>query len=442
MAKNKALMAQPTKFEQENSGVARQFIHRGITPALSAVGGTVGGILGAAGGPLTGIGGAALGGAAGEAGKQLVDRTLGFDAPKTSWDAAKDIGIEGAKQGAYEVGGRVGGKVVAKALSPVGRAVAPKLEKMAEKYPKLKELLPKPPNTVGHLTAAAADKGSSKDAWEAITRTVDDIKKEMESVPEGKRTAGAFLKKVASKREALHNEYGLALWPSVGDHVDTTPIVNRVKALVKDWMNMEGRGEAEKRLIADEVTRLEHATTARDLDSLRHQLTEELAPIYGKEGNARYTALHGNLQREIDNEIVQGAKDVLYPLADRNAGKPVGYFKDVLERESNLITLRGILEKRVGELSGTQAISEVAPLFKSENISVSGHPGNAPRFGFYGLREMASPPRELKEAGEHVEAAFAPAQLDALPYQILLGAGIRTEEERPKNVGKILREAQ
>lgn len=83
--------------------------------ALPAVGGAVGGVVGGAGGAAFGmgfggvpgaIGGATLGGGAGEAVRQLGRRVLGHDAPATSIDAAKDIGKEGAVQGAMEVAGQ------------------------------------------------------------------------------------------------------------------------------------------------------------------------------------------------------------------------------------------------------------------------------------------------------------------------------------------------
>lgn len=97
---------------------------------LPAAGGFAGGLIGAgAGAPsgpgaiATGVGGAALGGAGGESARQLIRRAMGWDAPETSLDAAKDIGAEGAKQGAYELGGQVVGRM--------GKAMAPKMAEVA-----------------------------------------------------------------------------------------------------------------------------------------------------------------------------------------------------------------------------------------------------------------------------------------------------------------------
>jgi hypothetical protein len=115
LARVKAMNANPLQDEVKNQrlgNVPLQFTHN-LTKFLPGVGGAVGGTLGATAGVLTGpgaiatgIGGAALGGSAGESARQLIDRSLGFETPQTSGDAAKEIAIEGAKQGAYELGGK------------------------------------------------------------------------------------------------------------------------------------------------------------------------------------------------------------------------------------------------------------------------------------------------------------------------------------------------
>lgn len=91
-----------------------------VTNALPAIGGIAGGLLGSG---LGSIPGAVIGGAGGEAARQLSRRALGFEAPQTSSDAAEQIGGEGLRQGAYEVGGQV--------MRGVGRAVAPKVAEAA-----------------------------------------------------------------------------------------------------------------------------------------------------------------------------------------------------------------------------------------------------------------------------------------------------------------------
>lgn len=103
------------------------FIDRGVG-LLPAVGGAAGGIIGGIGGAVGGMGvggltgamgGAALGGAAGEALLQLANRLRGAESPSTPLEAARQIGMEGATQGALEA---IGGGLTRGAMG-VGRAL-------------------------------------------------------------------------------------------------------------------------------------------------------------------------------------------------------------------------------------------------------------------------------------------------------------------------------
>lgn len=88
---------------------------------LPAIGATIGAAAGMTGGPfspLTSAGGAALGGGAGKAAEQLTRRAMGYEnTPQTSMDAAKQIGKEGAIQGALELA-TAGTARLAKNLAP------------------------------------------------------------------------------------------------------------------------------------------------------------------------------------------------------------------------------------------------------------------------------------------------------------------------------------
>ena len=76
------------------------------------------------------------------------------------------------------------------------------------------------------------------------------------------------------------------------------------------------------------------------------QLNSDLAKRYSTViPNAKYTAVHKDITKAIDNAIVSGARDILYPIADKSAGKSTGYFGNQLTKEWNLIELRGILQK-------------------------------------------------------------------------------------------------
>jgi hypothetical protein len=359
------------------------------------------------------IPGAALGGAAGESAQQLINRASGNKSPETSTEAAIKIGTEGAKQGAYELGGKIGGKIV-------GAAVAPAVRAAAGKYPVLASLLPKGGSkAVGHLTAAASPKGSAGPALKAIEGSIENIEQELTKLPRNQRTAQAFLDSVSNARKVIHDEYGAALFPHANEPIDVMPIANEIQSLKKEWMNIPSMGKEELAELDKAATTFQQPMTVGQLDSLRQQLNSDLSSLFSATPNAKYTAVHKDINKAIDDAIVRKSRDILYPVADRSAGKPAGYFSTQLERESNLITLRGVLQKRLDDLAGSQAISEVTPRLSSENISLSAHPGTMPRAGVYGVKNALSPPREMNMASSHVKKAFD-LQLSSLPYEMLL----------------------
>jgi len=113
---NEKLGLKPT----EEKGFLRRSAEAVVdSPALPIAGGIVGGILGLPSGPGA-VGTAALGGAGGEAYRQLAARALGMEAPQTSTEAAKKIGISATEQG---VGEAVGSFVAAPALKVVGNVL-------------------------------------------------------------------------------------------------------------------------------------------------------------------------------------------------------------------------------------------------------------------------------------------------------------------------------
>ena len=108
---------------------------------------------------------------------------MGFDTPNTSLEAAKNVAIEGGKQGAYELGGKIGGKIAGKAIGPLARKFAPQLEKAALKYPILQSLVPveQSGKSLGHLTAAASEKGKRGPALKAIQGSIENIEGELQT---------------------------------------------------------------------------------------------------------------------------------------------------------------------------------------------------------------------------------------------------------------------
>ncbi len=98
---------------------------RAIEEAPEVIGGIGGGLIGAPIGQAGAIAGAGLGGAAGKAYQQLYKRISGKEVPETALEAAKEIGISGARQAAFEAGGRLVIGTAGKILAPFSKTVTP-----------------------------------------------------------------------------------------------------------------------------------------------------------------------------------------------------------------------------------------------------------------------------------------------------------------------------
>lgn len=172
----------PVESPVQEKGLIRRGAEAVIdSPALPIAGGIAGAIagVGAASVPL-----AALGGAAGESFRQIGARSLGMEAPQTSADAAKKIGIEAATQAAGEVGGKaiaVGARAIAPAAKKLGGDLFQIVTKMkpqdaATLFKNPKAILP------SEWTKAQA---AWRKAAEGIGLPVDDISPEMIDILQG-----------------------------------------------------------------------------------------------------------------------------------------------------------------------------------------------------------------------------------------------------------------
>lgn len=162
------------------------------SPALPIAGGVVGGIVGIPLGPGA-IGAAAIGGAGGEAWRQNAARALGMDAPDTSLEAAKEIGIEGLIQGAGQAFGMGAGKTAGLAMkAPIVKGAVEGVKKTAgdvfqiltKMHPKDAATLFKNPKAILPGQWPKAQK-AWREAAEEIGIPIDDVSPEMIKVLKG-----------------------------------------------------------------------------------------------------------------------------------------------------------------------------------------------------------------------------------------------------------------
>ncbi|MFZ3343313.1 MAG: hypothetical protein WA213_20720 [Terriglobales bacterium] len=402
---------------------------------LPQAGGLVGGIIGAGSGAETGPGaiatgsaGAAAGGAGGEAARQMIFHAL---YPKmkdmSPAQSAEKIGEQAVVQGLTEAVGQVGGRFVGKLVRPAGKLVP---DAVFAKYPFLKSVFAvgdeASPRAAQHLTAAASTKATAGPTLEAVNTSLGDLEQEMTKLPANQRTVEGFLGAVKTRKDAMNLESGAAMLPIAGKQTVPTGIADSIRNLVRPWMDQTAQGRAQKAAILRAAKDYDKPWTYSELDTLRTDLSSQLAKHKAKGAVAKYTAEKGDTDLAIDNAVLDGLRSTVYPEMDQAAGKPAGYFEDLKGRQSALITLQQTLDKRIEDLAGQQALSEVAPRFSSENLSGSLHAGSMPRLGVYGIRQALAPTRELEAASKHVLKAFP--DVNALPYQVLFSTALRAPE--------------
>jgi hypothetical protein len=197
-------------------------------------------------------------------------------------------------------------------------------------------------------------------------------------------------------------------------------------------MEKTAAGREEKSAIKRAITEFQKPWTYGELDAERTATRARLNTFHNKGDVAQYTARKASRNVAIDDAIEQGSKDILYPAADKAAGKPAGYTAEMKGRQAALIKLQAILDKRIDDLGGKAAQIAGSPRLSSENLSVSLHPGGAPRLSLYSIRNALVPPNPLKTASSRVAKAFPLDRVSSLPYQVLLSGAARAEDEKSK----------
>lgn len=119
----------PVQKQQGMMGKSIEYLKSG--KYLPMLGATIGGVAGSELGPGA-MGTAALGGAAGESARQLLQRAQGNNAPQTSLDAAKQIGIQGGLSAAGEGAGQLAGKALGPLWNVIKKPIGSGMSKVGE----------------------------------------------------------------------------------------------------------------------------------------------------------------------------------------------------------------------------------------------------------------------------------------------------------------------
>jgi hypothetical protein len=281
----------------------------------------------------------------------------------------------------------------------------------------------------------SAETSANRLAWATkgeqphILNTLNDVKQSAQLRGKPINTVGDYLESIKSAKNDMNTQAGIAMQPIAGQKIIPVDIAMRIKSLIKPWMDRTPEGLAMKQKIMDAALPFESQEwTYRDLDSLRtDQINPALSSYYKKgPGMDRYTDLKGDPSVAIDQEIVHGIQDAVYPQMDAALGKPTGYIKAMKQRQSNLMQLESEVGDTLQKLSQKTAEIKGGPRFGTENASVYQSGFKEPGFSFHKVQNIIHKPNPLKSANTYVGKAFAggsptaSAAVYSLPVRYLL----------------------
>jgi hypothetical protein len=284
-------------------------------------------------------------------------------------------------------------------------------------------------------SSPSAETSANRLAWATkgeqphILNTLNDVKQSAQLRGKPINTVGDYLDSIKSAKNDMNTQAGIAMQPIAGQKIIPVDIAMRVKSLIKPWMDRTPEGLAMKQKIMDAALPFESQEwTYRDLDSLRtDQINPALNSYYKKgPGMDRYTDLKGDPSVAIDQEIVHGIQDAVYPQMDAALGKPTGYIKALKQRQSNLMQLESEVGDTLQKLTQKTAEIKGGPRFGTENASVYQSGFKEPGFSFHKVQNIIHKPNPLKSANTYVGKAFAEgsptanAAIYTLPIRYLL----------------------
>jgi hypothetical protein len=319
-----------------------------IKSNLPMIGGTVGGLLGVEGGPVGVMAGAAIGGAAGRAAQQGEEFSRGKVQP-SSGAAAMDIGAAGLERAAYEIGG-LGMARIGKAIKPVSRGA--------------------------RLSYGAAGGMGGEVAME---RLVPDFDKTLaQAGKSGAKTVGEFEDLVQATNTRLETEYGTAIQQAGagGQEVSLQPVADAIRGKITPNMLKTPEGRATISYLKKRATMFEKPWSVREADLERSTVSKRLRSYHNASPSS--AAAQGKIDAAVmaDAATEDALKQVLYPTADRAAGKPAGYFHELKQKQAALIDLKDNVVAHREKLMQASAQKRGAPLAEKLHIYAYAHPSS------------------------------------------------------------------
>jgi hypothetical protein len=300
-----------------------------------------------------------------------------------------------------------------------------------------------------------ADVQASKIAYAAdIPESMANPKEAIQSVmpeieaasPKPPTTVGEELEAVNKAKANINSEVGQAMLPISGRAANAIPISDAIKSHITPDMAKTAQGRQMQAELLNAAADYQKPWTFGELHAARINANARLRAFFKKGGTAQYGDMKTDAGVIVDREVARGVQDIVYPEMDKAAGKPAGYFANLLNKQSTLIQLGQALDDNANALAVRTAKIQGAPRLSSENVSAYGHPATTPGISIHRLQNVVVRPNPLGQANQAIARAsgsfagspVSHAAIYSLPVRYLLLEG----QEPPKTPGEAKKRVQ
>jgi hypothetical protein len=281
-------------------------------------------------------------------------------------------------------------------------------------------------------TGKLAYASGGKDSVRPLERVIGDIDKTVAKV--GKpRTVGDFLQVVDTAKGDLNTEYANALGPHANDPVAAHPIADRIRSLITPNMQNTEHGREMAGQIKNAAVEFDKPWTLGELDAERMDANSRTHAYEKKNMSDQYAALKGRRSVAIDKAIADGVREMVYPIMDRTAGKPKGYFADLKGRIGSLLELQSNLNEHVKDIHSKSVTASGAPFFERSQFRANVGQSGSPRVWLSNLMSSIHAPDPESRAGGVLRGAFktpsAVPLVMSMPVKVLLTGDYTTDKK-------------
>jgi hypothetical protein len=245
------------------------------------------------------------------------------------------------------------------------------------------------------------------------------------------KTIGDFQSLVKDTNGRLNDEYQSALKPVSSDPVDTRVVANSISGQITPNMLHTDDGQAIARELFKRSQEFEHIDkwTVEELDAEREKLAKSF-----RDASPSDVAADLKLKaRVIADRAANGAiNDILYSMADKEAGKPAGYFKALKQKQSVLFSMADDVKAFKDSTLASSAQKKGALLRETVKPHAYGHPAGGRIGATVGVVTSKLPFLDpATVANEKVRLAFRPPAPRSNTPGAALTTGAAAESVKP-----------